>query len=356
MRVVMFLQGVGKELVHLGDAGRDGKVDGTVANLDDDSANNVGVDGVGDLELLALADVGRLGDGRLEAAEGLVVQGLGRGDGHLNLAAGRRHDLVELLADAAEEAEAVVLGEDLEETLDGGGVAASLLDELGDDGGLVLGAQGRGGEDGGKLNILLDDGAEGGEGLGRGFEGRRLGRGSVLIIDAVSKKNESRQRRAPGSQLNGNLVRGYSQRRPGGRQIFVSTYESAGVGAVDTKDGDGGLALVGGSGGEGSHGNGAESEGALRSSGSDGVEGLASEHGETWGGGIEMDVEVLKVGFSWLRFSRSAISDVVALRCPGIKILPLHKPTVVICFTAPERGVTNSYQAGTKCLKYRRWY
>lgn len=198
----MFLQGVGKELVHLGDAGRDGKVDGAVADLDDESANNVGVDGVGDLELLALADVGRLGDGGLEAVEGLVVQGLGRGDGHLDLAAGRRHDLVELFADAAEEAEAVVLGEGLEEVLEGGAVAAGLLDELGDDGGLVLGAQGRGRQDAGELNILLDDGAEVGEGLGRGLEGRRLGSGSVLIIDAVSNRSRFYSRNDERSEAN----------------------------------------------------------------------------------------------------------------------------------------------------------
>lgn len=123
-------------------------------------------------------------------------------------------------------------------------------------------------------------------------------------------------------------MQGCSQRRPGGRQ-YISTYESAGVGAVDTEDGDGGLALVGGSGGESSHGGGAESEGALRSSGSDGAEGLTSEHGESWGGGIEMDVEVLKVGFSWMRFSRSAISVLVALRCPGIKNFALHKPATL---------------------------
>lgn len=43
MRKVV-LQGVGQELVHLGDAGRDAEVDGSVTDLDDESANNVGVD------------------------------------------------------------------------------------------------------------------------------------------------------------------------------------------------------------------------------------------------------------------------------------------------------------------------
>lgn len=44
VRVVIILQGVGEELVHLGDASRDGKVNGTVTDLDDETANNVGVD------------------------------------------------------------------------------------------------------------------------------------------------------------------------------------------------------------------------------------------------------------------------------------------------------------------------
>lgn len=62
----LILQAVRKELVHLGDARGDAEVNGTVADLDDESTDNVRVDLVGDLELLARADVGRLGDGRLE--------------------------------------------------------------------------------------------------------------------------------------------------------------------------------------------------------------------------------------------------------------------------------------------------
>lgn len=91
------LQGVGKELVHLGNLGRDGEVDGPVANLDNQSSKNLGVDLVcmlvpstvreaaqpddkayliSDLQLLALANVGGLGDGSLQPAQGLVVQRL----------------------------------------------------------------------------------------------------------------------------------------------------------------------------------------------------------------------------------------------------------------------------------------
>jgi hypothetical protein len=175
---LVVLQGVGEELVHLGDAGGDTEVDGAVTDLDDEAADNLGLDLVGDLELLALADVGGLGDGALKAVESLVVEGLGADDLHLDLAAGGGHDLGKLLADALEEAEAVVLGESGEEVLDGGGAGAGLLLELGNDGGLVLGAQGRGRKDSGQLGVLLDDGGEAGEGLGGGVEARGLdGRG-----------------------------------------------------------------------------------------------------------------------------------------------------------------------------------
>jgi hypothetical protein len=68
------LQGVSEKLVHLGDLGRDRKVDGTVTNLNNESTNDIGVDLVGNLELLALTDVLRLGDGRFEAIQSLVVQ------------------------------------------------------------------------------------------------------------------------------------------------------------------------------------------------------------------------------------------------------------------------------------------
>ena len=71
---VKSLQAVVEELVHLGDAGGDGEVDGAVADFDDESTDDVGVNLVGDLELLAGADVGGLGDGGLEAGEGPAVE------------------------------------------------------------------------------------------------------------------------------------------------------------------------------------------------------------------------------------------------------------------------------------------
>lgn len=38
------LQGLAKELVHLGDLGGDGEVDGALTDLDDETADDVGVD------------------------------------------------------------------------------------------------------------------------------------------------------------------------------------------------------------------------------------------------------------------------------------------------------------------------
>lgn len=256
------LQRVGEELVHLGDLGRHAEVDGAVANLHDEAANNVRVDLercenlscqeqshcprwaeetmtylVGDLELLALADVGGLGDGRLEPVKGLVVELLRRGqlhdalkqfysalndksgflqmlplfsllyrrlrtrrektlperetrgfgksylsgrDDELDLALGGADELAELLADAREEAEAVVLRQGGEEVLYRLAGRAGLLLKLGDDGGLVLGGEGRGGQDAGELGVLGDDALELREGLGGRVEAGGLDGGGVL--------------------------------------------------------------------------------------------------------------------------------------------------------------------------------
>lgn len=105
---------------------------------------------------------------------------LGAGDGDLDLAAGSGDDGGELVADAGQEAQAVVLGEGLEEVLDRLVAGAGLLGELLDDGLLVGLGQGRRREDGDQLGVLLEEGAEVGEGRGGGIEVRGLDGGSVL--------------------------------------------------------------------------------------------------------------------------------------------------------------------------------
>lgn len=70
---MLYLQGILEQLVHAGHLGGDGEIDGTVANLDDKTAADVGVDLGHDLEFLALRDVLRFADGGFETAEGAVV-------------------------------------------------------------------------------------------------------------------------------------------------------------------------------------------------------------------------------------------------------------------------------------------
>jgi hypothetical protein len=65
-RVCINLQRVGEELVHLGDAGGDAEVDGAVANLDDESADDVGVD-------LTMSDGERFDSGWYVARTSLVT-------------------------------------------------------------------------------------------------------------------------------------------------------------------------------------------------------------------------------------------------------------------------------------------
>lgn len=94
------------------------------------------------------------------------------GNGKLNLASGSTHQLAELCADAFEKGQAVVLGERVEEVLDGVGLvlATGVLLELRDDGRLVLGGEGRRLHDVGELWVLDIDLLEGAEGLGHGLE------------------------------------------------------------------------------------------------------------------------------------------------------------------------------------------
>lgn len=137
---------------------------------------------VGDLQLLSLTNIRALAHGALEAVEGLVVELLGRGDDHLDLALGGGHELAELGADALQDGEAVVLGQGLEEVLDRlvvGGHGGGLFELLND---LVLVRGGEGGrvQDRGELGVLCEDGGQGGEGLGRRVEAGGLGCCGVL--------------------------------------------------------------------------------------------------------------------------------------------------------------------------------
>lgn len=106
---------------------------------------------------------------------------LSGGDAQLDLAAVSAHQSAELLADALEGAETVVLGKSGEEVLQDVGLVGTgdLLELLND---LLLVGDGQGGsaEDGGQLGVGLQGLAEVGDGLGGLVESRGLGGGGVL--------------------------------------------------------------------------------------------------------------------------------------------------------------------------------
>ena len=106
----------------------------------------------------------------------------GGDDGKLDLAPGGAHKDGELLGDAFEDAESVVLGKSVEEVLDRVGLVldANLLLKLGDNLGLVRDAESRGGEDLLELGVALEDGGEALEGLGGVVQRLGLDGGSVL--------------------------------------------------------------------------------------------------------------------------------------------------------------------------------
>lgn len=105
-----------------------------------------------------------------------------RGDDELDLALVSAHEDAELFSSALEDAQSVVLGEGLEEVLDGVALVLhtdALLD-LGDNLRLIRGAERWSSEDLRKLAVLLEDGRQVLEGLGGAVKGVGLGCGRVL--------------------------------------------------------------------------------------------------------------------------------------------------------------------------------
>lgn len=159
------------------------------------------------LELLALTDVLRLGDGGLELTEDLGVKRLysgkicsqlvlilrrhvsdsfstysSRGDDQLNLTPLGAHKSGELLAHTLENAQSVVLSKSLEEVLDGLALVldANLLLEFGNNLALVGRAESGCVENLLELDVTLEDGGEVLKCLGSVFESLCFGGGSVL--------------------------------------------------------------------------------------------------------------------------------------------------------------------------------
>jgi len=99
---------------------------------------------------------------------------LSAGHHNLHLTASSAHQLGKLGDNTRQKAQTVVLGEGAEEIFDRLALDARSLDELSNNGAFVGGAQRRGIKDADKLLVLLDEAAERGDGLGRGFEARSL--------------------------------------------------------------------------------------------------------------------------------------------------------------------------------------
>lgn len=134
------------------------------------------------LQLLVRTNVLALAHSSLELLYDLVVQWRSRGDGHLDLAPRGADQLLKLLADTLQNAQAVVLGKGLEEVANGVGLVGDVggLLDLGHNLALVLGGEGRGAQDGLKAGILLEGLGEALDGLGDAVEGLRLDGGGVL--------------------------------------------------------------------------------------------------------------------------------------------------------------------------------
>lgn len=146
------------------------------------------------LELLPVRDVLALGDGRLQLLQHPRLQRLKKvsyskvsrstyrsaGDGQLDLAAVRAHQLGKLVAHALEGAQPVVLGQRVEEVLDDIAAAGGVLLQLSDDGLLVVDRQRGRRQDTRQLGVPLDHLAEGVEGARGRVEGGRLRGGRVL--------------------------------------------------------------------------------------------------------------------------------------------------------------------------------
>lgn len=156
------------------------------------------------------------------------------GDSELNLAPGSTHQLAELGADTLEKSQTVVLGESVEEVLDGVGLvlATGVLLELSDDGGLVLGGEGRCLHDVGELWVLDIDLREGAEGLGHSLERLRLHGSSVLW-----EVNVSIETCIMGQQADGQLQWSST---PSWAQCYRDelTYQSTGISAIEAEEGD----------------------------------------------------------------------------------------------------------------------
>lgn len=135
-----------------------------------------------------MAEVLALAHSRLKLPDHLRVQRRSARDGHFNLTTRRAHQGTELLANALKNAQAVVLGQCLQEVLDRVVLVChthgllQLLHNLR----LVGRGEGRRGHDGLELAVLLEGAVEVLEALGDIVEGTLLSGGGVLPSQLIS--------------------------------------------------------------------------------------------------------------------------------------------------------------------------
>lgn len=172
------LDSICEKLVKLRNFVGDGKVDGSVAHFNNQTSEDIWVDLVRKLELLALTNKLRLGNGSLKTGKGLFVEGISRGNGGLDQTVMRVRQSLKLLDNRANETESVVLSQNIKEVTGGpvdvGGFSDGLNELL-----LVLGRQGWVLDNGVKFLVLLDQVLESGERFFSGFNAGVLDRGTV---------------------------------------------------------------------------------------------------------------------------------------------------------------------------------
>lgn len=174
----VYLDGLVKKSVKSSNLGGDRDVNSSLADLNNETAENVGVDLLVELELTG-TNKRRASNSGLDSVESLLVELGGGGDGGLNKTLGCVDESLELLDDAGDEGESVVLGDDRQEVGESL-VTANGLGEDGHNGLLVISGESGVRNDSGNLGLLGENLSQLGKRALGGSDIGLLGSGSVL--------------------------------------------------------------------------------------------------------------------------------------------------------------------------------
>lgn len=167
MQRVRYLQSLTQSLVQPGDLAGDGQVKGLVANLDNQTTQDLWRDHAVDLKGLAVTNERRFLDGSLQSLQSLVVQWLGRSDSGLNDTLVGLVQRAKVLVDVVELSQSVVLRQNAQEVVHGLVQRQRLGDGV-NDGLSVVTVQSWVGQELGNLLVLLDQVSD----LGQSLVGR----------------------------------------------------------------------------------------------------------------------------------------------------------------------------------------